>query len=74
VSPPVSHSRAKSEAADRRALAPWADRAVLGNTGKALGPMLDTRGHGGQVLAPGSRLPNGAYELLDDTDPAPRYT
>jgi hypothetical protein len=43
---------------------------VLGNTGRTLGPMLDTRGMGGQVLAPGSRLPNGGYELLDDTDPA----
>jgi hypothetical protein len=32
--------------------------------------MLDSRGHGGQVLAPGSRLANGAYELADDTDPA----
>ena len=32
--------------------------------------MLDTRGAGGQVLAPGSRLPNGGYELLDDSDPA----
>jgi len=42
----------------------------LGNTGKTLGPMLDTRGAGGQVLAPGSRLPNGAYELIDDSDPA----
>jgi hypothetical protein len=44
--------------------------AALGNTSKTLGPMLDTRGAGGQVLAPGSRLPNGSYELLDDTDPA----
>ncbi len=43
----------------------------LGNTAKSLGPMLDSRGHGGQVLAPGSRLPNGAYELADDTDPPP---
>lgn len=53
-----------------RAPAPQDGRAVLGNSGKTLGPMLDTRGHGGQVLAPGSRLPNGVYELLDDTDPA----
>jgi hypothetical protein len=43
----------------------------LGNTARTLGPMLDSRGHGGQVLAPGSRLPNGSYELLDDTDPPP---
>lgn len=53
-----------------RAPARGAGRPELGNTGRALGPMLDTRGHGGQVLAPNSRLPNGAYELLDDTDPA----
>ncbi|MGQ0572750.1 MAG: bifunctional DNA primase/polymerase, partial [Pseudonocardia sp.] len=44
--------------------------APLGHTGRTLGPLLDTRGRGGQVLAPGSRLPNGGYELLDDTDPA----
>ncbi|WP_224390297.1 bifunctional DNA primase/polymerase [Pseudonocardia sp. ICBG1293] len=43
----------------------------LGNTARTLGPMLDSRGHGGQVLAPGSRLPNGVYELADDTDPPP---
>lgn len=43
----------------------------LGNTARTLGPMLDSCGHGGQVLAPGSRLPNGSYELLDDTDPPP---
>ncbi|QYN35189.1 bifunctional DNA primase/polymerase [Pseudonocardia sp. DSM 110487] len=53
-----------------RAPAPGPDGRPLGNTGKTLGPMLDTRGAGGQVLAPGSRLPNGGYELLDDTDPA----
>ncbi len=55
---------------------------VLGNTCRALGPLLDTRGAGGYVLAPGCRLaprpaaprrpghPGGSYELLDDTDPA----
>lgn len=43
---------------------------TLGNTGRALGSLLDTRGHGGQVVAPGSRLANGGYELHDDTDPA----
>ncbi len=46
-----------------------APTARLGNTARTLGPMLDSRGHGGQVLAPGSRLPNGVYELADDTDP-----
>lgn len=53
-----------------RAPRPAPGRPPLGNTGKTLGAMLDTRGHGGQVLAPGSRLPNGVYELLDDTNPA----
>ena len=46
------------------------DREPLGNTVRTLGALLDTRGAGGYVLAPGSRLPNGAYELEDDTDPA----
>ena len=48
-------------------------REPLGNTGppdRPLGALLDTRGVGGYVLAPGSRLPHGAYELHDDTDPA----
>ncbi|GJF07274.1 bifunctional DNA primase/polymerase [Pseudonocardia sp. D17] len=53
-----------------RAPDPGPGRAALGNTSRTLGAMLDTRGTGGQVLAPGSRLPNGAYELTDDTDPA----
>jgi hypothetical protein len=53
-----------------RAPAPGPGGRALGNAGKTLGPMLDTRGAGGQVLAPGSRLPNGGYELLDDTDTA----
>jgi hypothetical protein len=48
-----------------------AGRGPLGNTARTLGALLDTRGAGGQVLAPGSRLPNGAYELEDDTDPVP---
>jgi hypothetical protein len=58
------------------------DGAELGNTAKALGPLLDSRATGGQVLAPGSRLaprpatanrpgrPGGSYRLIDDTDPA----
>jgi len=49
---------------------PTPDRPVFGNTSRTLGPMLDTRGPGGQVLAPGSRLPHGGYALLDDTTPA----
>jgi bifunctional DNA primase/polymerase-like protein len=46
------------------------DGEPLGNTVRTLGALLDTRGAGGYVLAPGCRLPNGAYELEDDTDPA----
>jgi hypothetical protein len=34
-----------------------------------LGWLLDTRGHGGYVVAAGSTLPNGGYELVDDADP-----
>jgi hypothetical protein len=46
-----------------------ADR-TLGNSSRLLGPLLDTRGRGGQVVAPGSVLPSGAYSLLDNRDPA----
>jgi hypothetical protein len=49
-------------------------RPPLGNTGpphRPLGAMLDTRGVGGYVVAPGSHRPDGAYALDDDTDPAP---
>lgn len=42
----------------------------LRNTGKKLGPLIDTRAGGGYVVAPGSTLPEGAYELYDDTEPA----
>ncbi|MGI8815341.1 MAG: bifunctional DNA primase/polymerase [Pseudonocardia sp.] len=54
---------------------------TLGNTARLLGPLLDTRGPGGYVVAPGSWLtsqpatthragrPGGSYELIDDTDP-----
>jgi hypothetical protein len=47
-----------------------AGREPFGNSARTLGALLDTRGAGGYVLAPGSRLPNGGYELHDDTDPA----
>lgn len=53
-----------------RAPQPRSGEPPLGNSGRTLGAWLDTRGHGGQVVAPGSRLPNGGYQLLDDTDPA----
>jgi hypothetical protein len=42
----------------------------LRNTARTLGPYIDTRAGGGYVVAPGSVLPNGGYELADDTDPA----
>ncbi|MEU6263887.1 bifunctional DNA primase/polymerase [Saccharopolyspora shandongensis] len=40
------------------------------NTRGGLGPLVDTRAGGGYVVAPGSITPEGAYELLDDTEPA----
>lgn len=40
------------------------------NTGRRLGPLIDTRAGGGYVVAPGSTLPEGAYELYDDSEPA----
>ncbi|APU20143.1 bifunctional DNA primase/polymerase [Actinoalloteichus sp. GBA129-24] len=47
----------------------------LGNTqggrGTSLGELIDTRGHGGYVVAPGSITPDGAYRLVEDLPPAP---
>ncbi|MFI2734020.1 bifunctional DNA primase/polymerase [Streptomyces sp. NPDC018711] len=43
----------------------------LGNTAGRLGRHIDTRGWGGYVVAPGSRTPDGAYEILDDRPPVP---
>lgn len=43
----------------------------LRNSCGTLGPLIDTRAHGGYVVAPGSVTPQGAYELYDDTPPAP---
>ncbi|MFE9630578.1 bifunctional DNA primase/polymerase [Streptomyces sp. NPDC006463] len=40
----------------------------LGNTAGRLGPLIDTRAHGGYVVAPGSTTRDGAYEVID---PAP---
>jgi hypothetical protein len=41
----------------------------LHNTKSALGWLIDTRAHGGYVVASGSILPTGAYELVDDQPP-----
>jgi hypothetical protein len=41
----------------------------LRNTAGTLAPRVDTRAGGGYVVAPGTVLPNGGYELVDDTDP-----
>lgn len=37
----------------------------LGNTAGTLAPRIDTRAWGGQVVAPGSRVPDGPYAVLD---------
>jgi len=42
----------------------------LRNTQGDLAPGIDTRAGGGYVVAPGSLVPSGGYELADDTDPA----
>ena len=41
----------------------------LRNTAGTLAPRIDTRADGGYVVAPGTVLPGGGYELVDDTDP-----
>jgi hypothetical protein len=41
----------------------------LRNTHDVIGWKIDTRAHGGYVIAPGSPLPPGGYELIDDRDP-----
>lgn len=43
----------------------------LGNSAGRLGKHIDTRAHGGYVVAPGSTLPGGAYEVVDPTEPVP---
>ncbi|MFE3178668.1 bifunctional DNA primase/polymerase [Amycolatopsis sp. NPDC059090] len=42
---------------------------VLRSTQGHLAPAVDTRGWGGYAVGPGSVRVDGAYELLDDTDP-----
>jgi hypothetical protein len=44
--------------------------AQLRNTQDALGWKIDTRAQGGYVVAPGSPVAPGGYELIDDREPA----
>jgi hypothetical protein len=65
---------------------PAVGEALLGNTSRTVAALVDSRGDGGYVLAPGSWLapqpaaggktgrPGGSYKLLDDTPPAPLPT
>jgi hypothetical protein len=41
------------------------------NSASQVGPQIDVRADGGFVVAAGSARPDGAYELVDDRDPAP---
>jgi Bifunctional DNA primase/polymerase, N-terminal len=43
---------------------------ALRNTGKAIGWKIDTRAHGGYVIAAGSPVPPAGYELVNDRHPA----
>jgi hypothetical protein len=42
---------------------------ALRNTHDVIGWKIDTRAHGGYVIAPGSPVPPSGYELIDDRDP-----
>jgi hypothetical protein len=42
---------------------------ALRNTHNMIGWKIDTRAHGGYVIAPGCPVPPGGYELFDDRDP-----
>lgn len=54
------------------------DGATLRNTAGSertgLGPLIDTRGHGGYVVAPGSTVAAGAYRIEHDAPVAPLPT
>ncbi|MFD3970835.1 bifunctional DNA primase/polymerase [Streptomyces cyaneofuscatus] len=47
------------------------DGVRLGNSAGRLGKHIDTRAHGGYVVAAGSVLAHGAYEVVDPTEPVP---
>ena len=44
--------------------------AELRNSAGRLGPLIDTRGHGGYVVAAGTHVEGRGYTTVDDTDPA----
>jgi hypothetical protein len=46
-------------------------RNTQGDRGTGLGWKIDTRAHGGYVLAPGSRINGHPYVITHDTEPAP---
>ncbi|WP_445184426.1 bifunctional DNA primase/polymerase [Pseudonocardia sp. Cha107L01] len=46
-------------------------RNTSGDRGRGLGWKIDTRAHGGYVVAGGSVVPGGIYRVLHDQDPAP---
>lgn len=46
----------------------------LGNTTGKLGPLIDTRAHGGYVIAPPSHTPDGAYRTVNTAPVAPLPT
>ena len=46
-------------------------RNTEGERGRGLGWKIDTRAHGGQVVAPGSTIAGRAYRVLADSEPAP---
>ena len=46
-------------------------RNTTGGTTGSLGPLIDSRAHGGYVVAAGTPLPDGTYKVVHDVDPAP---
>ncbi|HTJ91248.1 MAG TPA: AAA family ATPase [Acidocella sp.] len=48
-----------------------AEGEAFANTASTIAPDVDTRGHHGYVLAPGSTIDGGAYELVADAPLAP---
>ncbi|MGH3812273.1 MAG: bifunctional DNA primase/polymerase [Pseudonocardiaceae bacterium] len=47
------------------------DDARLGNSAGLLGWLIDTRGHGGYVVAPPTTIAGHAYAISDDREPVP---